>query len=120
MNWLKSQFGDKIQGRMLKSLFEQENDLKALAFCKCFFVKKSGAQKGVFLREWGIRILRRYPRPAPEKQAFRSSGGICESNPPCFACGDGFESTIAPPKERKKDAEMASFFLWRREWDSNP
>ena len=71
---------------------------------------------GVMGRNRGIRLGRRFPRPASGMQASRPSGGKCE--PRAFwRCG---ENPLSRCQKKEKTPQMGVFSFWQRNRDSNP
>ena len=69
-------------------------------------------------REIGVFAMRRYPLPAPDKRACRSSVGVCEPRLACARCDSN--PLFHSHRERKNDHRMMVVFLWQRNRDSNP
>ena len=72
-----------------------------------------GRQMCVFfwLQNQGIRFQRRYPLAAPDKQACRSSLGVCEPNPSLRFGSWGQNNWIRSQEKEKPDHKGRFFFL---------
>ena len=67
----------------------------------------------------GMFAMRRYPRPAPEEQALRSSVGVCEPRA-SQRLGTVVRSLYSTAKGKKNRPQKWSVFLWLGNRDSNP